>query len=212
MISVKNLTKKFSKLTVLSNLNLEIQKNEAVALWGPNGAGKTTLLRCLLGVIPFEGQAEIMGMDVRVRGKDVRRLIGYVPQEIRLHLDQTAWETISFFSNLRNVPLPRAKQLIEEWGLSDAKKKMAQNLSGGMKQKLTLAIALLSDPPILFLDEPTSHLDTDTREDFDASIDRLKKSGKTLLFCSHRLLEIEKIADRIVALESGVKKSDGPPQ
>ena len=201
MISVNNLTKKFSKLTVLSNLNLEIQKNEAVALWGPNGAGKTTLLRCLLGVIPFEGRAEVMGMNVQERGKDVRRLIGYVPQEIRLHSDQTVWETVSFFSNLRKVPLERAKKCVEEWGLTGAQKKMAQNLSGGMKQKLALVIALLSDPPILFLDEPTSHLDTDTRDEFDASIERLKKSGKTLLFCSHRLSDVKKIAGRIVVLE-----------
>ena len=209
VIRVQNLTKRFKKVTALCDVDLEIRRGEVVTLWGPNGAGKTTLLRCLLGILPFEGRAQVMGWDVKTDGKEVRRRIGYVPQEIRLHLDQTVWETVSFYARLRGVPADRAEKLIAEWGLDPAKKQLAQNLSGGMKQKLSVAIALLSDPPILFLDEPMSNLDADTRNEFEDSLQRLKKAGKTLLFCSHRYSEVRKIADRVVVLESGIKKSDG---
>ena len=98
-----------------------------------------------------------------------------------------------------------------EWGLETAKNQQAHDLSGGMKQKLSLAIALLSDPPVLFLDEPMSNLDVKTRGEFDLSLERLKKSGKTLVFCSHRHSEVRKIADRVVVLEAGAKKLDGKP-
>ena len=211
VIRIEKLTKRFKKIIAVSNVDLEIHRGEVVALWGPNGAGKTTLLRCLLGIIPFEGQAKVMGLDVRSRGKEVRRHVGYVPQEIRLHLDQTVWETTCFYARLRKVPADRVEKLIAEWGLSSAKKQLAQDLSGGMKQKLVLVIALLSDPPVLFLDEPTSHLDAETRDEFESALERLKKSEKTLIFCSHRPSEIQKIADRVVVLEAGIKKMDGKP-
>ena len=211
VIQIEGLTKRFKKVTALSHVNLEILRGEVVALWGPNGAGKTTLLRCLLGIIPFEGQAKVMGLDVKSEGKEVRRHIGYVPQEIRLHLDQTVWETVNFYARLRKVSVERVGRLIDEWGLSQAKKQLAQNLSGGMKQKLVLVIALLSDPSILFLDEPTSNLDVEAREVFNTALERLKKAGKTLIFCSHQTSEVQKIADRVVVLEAGVQKSDGHP-
>src|SRR3989338_4095085 len=212
MIKIRRLTKRFKKVVALDSVDLEVQPGEVLALWGPNGAGKTTLLRCLLGVIPFEGDIEVMGMDVRRQGKEVRRLIGYVPQEIRWHLDQTVWETVRFYARLRKVALGRAEKLTGDWGLSEAKKKLAQDLSGGMKQKLALVIALLSDPPILFLDEPTSSLDVGTRMEFDTALERLKKDGKTLLFCTHRFSEVRRIADSLVVLESGFKKVDARPR
>lgn len=211
MIKVRNVTKQFQKVTALSRVNLEVRPGEAVALWGPNGAGKTTLLKCLLGIISFGGDIEVMGRDVRRQGKEVRRLIGYVPQEIRWHWDQTVWETVIFYARLRHVSRERVEKLIVDWGLFEAKKKLAQNLSGGMKQKLALVIALLSDPPVLFLDEPTSSLDVGTRTEFDTALERLKKAGKTFLFCTHRFSEVRRIADRLVVLESGLKKVDAKP-
>lgn len=183
-----------------------------MALWGPNGAGKTTLLRCLLGVIAFDGEARVAGFDVKKQGRDSRRRIGYVPQEIRLHQDQTVWETVSFYARLRDVPRERVERLITEWGLGPARHQMAQNLSGGMKQKLALIIALLSDPPILFFDEPTANLDIRARGEFAAILAALKAAGKTLLFCTHRVSEMRRLADRVVVLESGIKKYDGPPR
>ncbi len=210
-ISARDLTKRFKKVTALDGVDVEIRRGEVVALWGPNGAGKTTLLRCLLGILHFEGQAQVMGLDVRKNGKEVRRHIGYVPQEIRLHLDQTVWETVCFYARLRRVSKDTARKLLCEWGLDTAQKQLAQNLSGGMKQKLSLVIALLSDPPILFLDEPMSNLDVATRVEFENSLERLKTAGKMLLFCSHRYAEVRKIADRVILLEAGRKKIDGKP-
>lgn len=212
-VRVQNLTKCFSKgVPVVNRVSLEVQPGEVVALWGPNGAGKTTLLRCLLGVSPFQGRVEIFGIDVLKEGKKARQNVGYVPQEIRHRPDQTVLEAVLFYARLRAVSDARVEHLIREWGLWEAREQLAQNLSGGMKQRLALAVALLSDPPLLFLDEPTSHLDSASRKEFIVLLSRLKASGKTLLFCSHRSSEILKIADRVVVLENGSVASDGRPE
>ena len=152
LIQARGISKRYKKVQALSSVDFEVRRGEAVALWGPNGAGKTTLLRSLLGIIPFEGNALVAGFDVKRRGRDARALIGYVPQEIRLHQDQTVWETLIFYARLRGVGRDRVEKLLNEWELSASRHQMAQNLSGGMKQKLALIIALLSDPPLLFLE------------------------------------------------------------
>ncbi len=205
LLRIKGLTKRFGDVRVLDGMDLEIRQGEVVALWGPNGAGKTTLLRCLLGLLPFQGEARVMDLDVQSQGKEARRYIGYVPQEIRLHADQSVWETVSFFARLRGVSLARARGLLAEWGLQEGgvRDRHVQYLSGGMKQKLALVLALLSDPPVLFLDEPMSNLDLAARREFGRSLERLKAAGKTLLFCSHRHSEVRKIADRVIVLEAG---------
>jgi ABC-type multidrug transport system ATPase subunit len=211
IIRVNDLSKNFKQVTALSRVSFEVRTNEAVALWGSNGAGKTTLLKCLLGILTCEGHIEVMGLDSRHRGNEVRKNVGYIPQEIRLHPDQSVWETACFYAELRSATRSRADTLLRQWGLEDAKKKMVQNLSGGMKQKLALVIALLSEPPILFLDEPTSNLDAQSRTEFSEALERLKSAGKTMIFCSHRLSEVRKIADRVLCLENGVKRSEMKP-
>lgn len=211
LIQGRGISKRYKKVQALSSVDIEVHRGEAVALWGPNGAGKTTLLRSLLGIIPFEGSAQVAGFDVKRNGRDARASIGYVPQEIRLHQDQTVWETLTFYAELRGVPRDRAEKLLNEWELSASRHQMAQNLSGGMKQKLALIIALLSDPPLLFLDEPTSNLDAHTRREFNSVLERLKAAGKTLVFCTHRASEVRKSADRVLVLEAGVAKAEGSP-
>ncbi|MBI2095922.1 MAG: nitrous oxide reductase family maturation protein NosD [Candidatus Omnitrophica bacterium] len=212
LIRARGVSKRYKKVQALSSVDIEVRRGEAVALWGPNGAGKTTLLRCLLGIVRFEGSAEVAGFDVKRRGRDARALIGYVPQEIRLHQDQTVWETVSFYARLRDVSRERVETLLNEWELSASRREMTQNLSGGMKQKLALIIALLSDPPLLFLDEPTSNLDAHTRREFHRGLERLKAAGKTLVFCTHRAVEVQKSADRVIVLEGGVLKAEGRPE
>ncbi len=212
VVQVRGLTKRYGAHKALDSLDLDVARGEALALWGPNGAGKTTLLRCLLGLIPASGgTAQVLGFDARRKGKEARRSVGYVPQEIRLHPDQTVWETLIFYAALRGIPFARAASLLDDWGLRSASDRYVQNLSGGMKQKLALAIALLSDPPILLLDEPTSNLDTHARYDFTEALKRLKTSGKTLIFCSHRFSEVRRLADRVVLLERGAKRAEGRP-
>ena len=208
-INVNGLSKRFGRVEALKEVSFSVPQGETVVLWGSNGAGKTTILRCLLGVLAFDGALQVSGFDVSTQGKQVRSHIGYVPQEIRLHQDQSVWETVSFYARLRRIKTDRAKELLREWDLSSAQKQSVNHLSGGMKQKLALIIALLSDPPILFLDESTSHLDLKTRHEFVSQLSKLQKSGKTILLCSHRLSEVCKLADRVIVLEQGRKLKEG---
>ncbi len=208
---VRNLTKRFGKLAAVDQLDFDVSAGETVALWGPNGAGKTTALRCVLGILSFDGTVTVGGNSARTEGKMVRQQIGYVPQEVRLHSDLTVQETVSFYARLRHVATDRAAVLMEEWNLAEIAEKRVGDLSGGMKQRLALAIALLSDPPILLLDEPTSNLDVHTRHEFWEVLKQLKAAGKTLIFCSHRLDEIFTLADRVIVMDRGKKVAEGPP-
>jgi len=211
-ISVRGLTKRFAKVTAVDDLSFDVRQTEAVALWGPNGAGKTTVLRCLLGLLPCEGTAQVLGQFCGPNGRASRRLLGYVPQEVRLHADQSVRETVRFYARLRRVASIRGDQLIAEWGLKDVERRPVRHLSGGMKQKVALVIALVSDPPVLLLDEPTSNLDARARREFSDLLERLKSAGKTLLFCTHRPSEVWRLADRVIVLERGRLVSAGPPE
>jgi len=211
-IVVVNLTKRFGKAAAVDDLSFAVRSGETVALWGPNGAGKTTVLRCLLGLLPFQGTLSVMGHPCGARGRASREALGYVPQEVRLHADDTVRDTVRFYARLRGVAADRGTRLIDEWGLRDVEHRPVRHLSGGMKQKLALVVALLADPPILLLDEPTSNLDARTRREFTELLMRLKAAGKTLLFCTHRPSEVWKLADRVVVLERGRKVADGTPE
>jgi nitrous oxidase accessory protein len=211
-ISVCALTRRFAKVVAVDNLSFDVQPGETIALWGPNGAGKTTVLRCLLGLLSFQGTAQVLGHPCGPRGRASRRQLGYVPQEVRLHADQTVRETVRFYARLRRVTSDRVDRLLEEWGLGDVDRRTVRNLSGGMKQKLALVIALLADPPVLLLDEPTSNLDARSRREFSVLLERLKASGKTLLFCTHQASEVWRLADRVIVLEAGRAIAQGPPE
>ena len=210
-IVARRVTKRFGTVTAVEQLDLTVASGETVVLWGPNGAGKTTVLRCLLGIVPFEGAITVAGHDVRTDGKAARRQLGYVPQEIRLHGEPTVREAARFYARLRRVPDDRADALLERWQLREAGRRPVRGLSGGMKQKLALVIALLADPPILLLDEPTSNLDVQARRDFSTLLEQLKRDGKTLVCCLHQLGDVWKLADRMVVLAQGRMVSDGPP-
>jgi ABC-type multidrug transport system ATPase subunit len=211
VLRVEQVTKRFGRLAALQDITFEVRAGETVVLWGPNGAGKTTLLRCLLGVVPFEGTVTVLGADVRREGKRARRRVGYVPQEVRLHADQTVEETLRFYAALRGLPPSQATEALARWELAALAQRPVRALSGGMKQKLALAIALLGDPPVLLLDEPTSNLDIAARRELGRLLEQMNGAGKTLLMCSHRIGEIWKIADRVLALEQGRLVADGPP-
>ena len=212
MIEVKNLTKRFGRLTAVDNLSFTVNEGEAVALWGANGAGKTTAVRCLLNLIPYEGQVTLAGMDVAEQGKAARRLVGFVPQELSFHDDMSVAETITFYALLKKVPDGHDfSPLLTRLELDAHIHKPIRDLSGGLKQRLALALALLSDPPILILDEPTANLDIRAREDFLLLLLKLKQAGKTLVFSSHRLEEVTALADRILLLEAGKLVVEAPP-
>lgn len=205
MVRVQDLTKRFGKVTAVDHLTFDVEAGESVALWGANGAGKTTALRCLLGVIPFQGTVELGGYSSTNEGKAARRLMGFVPQEISFHDDMTVRETLVFYARLRKTTTEteHAASLLQRLGLASTIDKEVRDLSGGMKQRLALMIALLSDPPLLILDEPTANLDVRAREGFLALLNELKESGKTLIFSSHRLEEVAALADRVLVMEAG---------
>ena len=211
MIEAKSLTKRFGDVTAVNGISITINQGEAVALWGSNGAGKTTVLRCLLGIIPFDGEVLINGYNIRLQSKQARRLIGFVPQEINFHDNLTVQETIEFYARLKKTSLDSLQEWIERAGLTPHISKTIKELSGGMKQRLALAIALLGNPPILFLDEPTANLDMHSRDDFLELLTELKRAGKTIVYSSHRLEEVFGFADRIIVLDQGQIIADSPP-
>ena len=141
MIVAKNLTKRYGKITALNQVSFTIEPGESVALWGSNGAGKTTTLRCLLGVQGFEGELTVNGIDVRQYGKAARAAIGYVPQEASFY-DMSVYETLRFYARLKKVPASRINDVLEQVQLNIHVQKRVGMLSGGMKQRLALAVAM----------------------------------------------------------------------
>lgn len=203
MIRIDNVTRRFGRATAVEEVSLAIPAGDSVALWGANGAGKTTLIRCVLGLLSFRGTISVDGFDVRRRGKQARMLIGYVPQELGFHDEFGVAEAILFFARLKALPAPSPSEVLATVGLSGHANKRIRELSGGMKQRLALAIAMLGDPPILVLDEVTASLDACGREDFVSLLSRLSGSGRTILFASHRIDEVATLARRVVALDRG---------
>ncbi len=194
--------KTYGKTRVLDAVSFDVRAGEALALWGPNGAGKTTLVKALLGLIPFDGELDVANLSVKRAAKRVRGLIGYVPQEVMFY-DWSVRATLEFYARLKRADTARLDALLEQLGLAAHAKKNVSALSGGLKQRLALALALLSDPPILLLDEPTANLDTQARADYLKLIAALKRRGKTILFASHRLEEVEALADQVLWLDEG---------
>jgi ABC-type multidrug transport system ATPase subunit len=210
VIRIKNVTKRFGRATAVDDVSLELAPGESVALWGSNGAGKTTLIRCVLGLLPFKGAITVGGFDVRREGKRARRLIGYVPQELGFNDDLRVGEALCFFARLKGLERPAVDQVLEHVGLCGQSRKRMSDLSGGMKQRLALAIALLGDPPVLVLDEVTASLDACGREELVSLLSGLSRSGKSMLFASHRVEEVTTLASRVVMLEKGRAIGEAP--
>lgn len=207
MIQVHGVTMRFGRTSAVDDVSLSIDAGDSLALWGSNGAGKTTLIRCVLGLLRFRGRITVGGRDVRRDGKRSRLLVGYVPQELGFYDDLGVAEAIEFFARLKGLHRgdPHAEPLaaLAGVGLVGHERKRIRELSGGMKQRLALAIALLGDPPVLVLDEVTASLDAVGREEFVGLLERLSGSGRTLLFASHRIEEVAALARRVAVLEKG---------
>lgn len=203
MIEVTRLTKRFGRFTAVNDVSLRLEAGHALALWGANGAGKTTIIKCVLGLLRYEGRITVAGRDVRREGKACRQSIGYVPQELALHADFRVVEALHFFAKLKRVPRERLPATLAAVGLADDGRKRVGELSGGMKQRLALGIALLADPPLLVLDELTSNLDREAQAAFLAMLVEQKQRGRTILFASHRTEEVELLADRVLGLQAG---------
>ncbi len=212
MIHFQNLTKDFGRFRAVNNLSLDVAPQQAIALWGANGAGKTTVIKCLLGLLSYQGTITVDGRDAKAQGREVRALLGYVPQELAFYDDMTTLETAHYFAQLKRADPARAAVVLAEVGLAEHGDKPVRALSGGMKQRLALALALLADPPVLVLDEPTSSLDTAARSQFLTLLCQVKAAGKTILFTSHRIEEVEALADEVLVMQAGSVVARCPAQ
>ena len=202
MLKVKNLVKNYGDFTALKKISFELETGEAAALLGPNGAGKSTLIKCLLGLLEYSGDIIFDGLNIRTNSKLSKSLISYVPQEPALYDSKTV-DILTFFAKLRNADRGRIDEVLEQLNLIQHKNKLASELSGGMKQRLSFAIALLADSKMLILDEPTSNLDSDSRNEILMLIKELKGKGYTILFSSHRVDEVLQTADKVISMKEG---------
>ena len=208
MIQIERLSKQYGRRVALSNVTLSLEPGEVTLLLGCNGAGKSTLLRCLLGITDFGGTIRVAGLDPIVDGPDVRALIGYMPQAGGLHQDLTVRETLEFHADVRRVPRSRTPALIADAGLDAHAESRVGDLSGGMRQRLGFAVALLSDPSILVLDEPTASLDAASREWLSSRLRHFANLGRTVIVSTHAGQELLASGDRRIHLEDGKLISD----
>jgi len=214
-IKTVGLTKKFGRLTAVNNLNLEIPEGEIFGLVGPDGAGKTTTMRLLTGILdPTAGEGWVYGKNIQREAEPLKDHIAYMSQKFGLYEDLTVLENINFYADLYGVPRagrePRIEKLLGFSGLTPFKTRLAGKLSGGMKQKLGLACALIHTPKVLFLDEPTNGVDPVSRRDFWNILYDLLKQKVTIFFSTSYLDEAER-CKRVGLIHKGTILQCAPP-
>lgn len=215
-IETQGLSKHFGDLVAVDGIDLAVEPGELFALLGPNGAGKTTTIRMLCCLVrPTSGTAKVMGHDVRTEPLKVKRVINVSPQETAIAEHLNSWENLALIAGLHGLDRAQARQtageLLEMLGLVNRASDKVKKLSGGMKRRLSIAMALISDPDVLFLDEPTLGLDAQSRRAIWTHIEELKGS-KTILHTTHYLEEADALADRIAIIDEGNVIASGSPE
>lgn len=195
-IKATDLTKKFDGFTAVDSINFEVRKGEIFGFLGPNGSGKSTTIRMLCGIIePTSGSAEVLGLDVASQSELIKRRIGYMSQKFSLYDDLTVKENIEFFGGIYGVPRKKLAEredfILDMAGLKGRKKELTSNLSIGWKQRLALGTALIHEPELLFLDEPTAGVDPLSRRNFWDFLYELAETGVTLFVTTHYMDEAE---------------------
>ncbi len=217
LLEAKGLVKRYGGTEVVRGLDLNIATGECLGLLGPNGAGKTTTLKMLLGLIePDAGAIECLGLPVPQAAREARIRIGVVPQTDSLDPDFTVAENLKVYGRYFRLPESllndRIPRLLEFAGLASRAGNKVTTLSGGMKRRLTLARALINDPDLIVLDEPTTGLDPQARHVMWQGLRSLIAQGKTVLLTTHFMDEAERLADRLIVIDHGIKIAEGSPR
>lgn len=216
-IVIQDLVKQFGDITAVDGLNLTIRRGEMFGFLGPNGAGKTTTISMLCGLLkPTSGTARIGGIDIRRQPEKAKQLIGVCPQEAAVYKFLTGRENLEVFGNLygldRQVVKARVEELIGQADFAEAARRKTKGYSGGMKRQLNLLIALVSDPEIVFLDEPTVGMDARARRRTWEYIGSLKEQGKTVILTTHYIEEAQALSDRVGIIDYGELIALGTPE
>jgi len=211
VITVKDLVKVYGELRAVDGISLEVERGEVFAFLGPNGAGKTTTVEIIETIrTPTSGEVDILGMDIKKHRTEILNRIGVLPQEFSSFDRLTVRETVKYFADLFSADCD-VDHLVDLVNLEEEKNKLYMNLSGGLKQRVGIAVALVNDPEVVFLDEPTTGLDPRARRDVWDVIKGLKKQNKTIFLTTHYMEEAEVLADYIAIISKGKIIARGSP-
>ncbi len=216
IVRARDLVKRFNGFTAVDGVSFEVQPGECFGFLGPNGAGKTTTMRMIYGFsIPSSGDLEVFGLPVESHTREIKRRVGIAPQEISLDPDLFVMQNLLIYARYFDIPKAeartRAEALLDFFHLKDKKKEKLDHLSGGMKRRLLVARALINQPEVLVLDEPTTGLDPQSRRDMWARLRDLKGQGVTTILTTHYMEEAEQLCDRIVLIDHGKIVEEGRP-
>jgi ABC-2 type transport system ATP-binding protein len=214
-IVVQNLTKRFGDVVAVDGVSFVVRRGEVFAFLGPNGSGKSTTIRMLCGLLaPTSGGGQVLGFDITREGERIKEHIGYMSQRFALYDDLTVRENLDFYARIYGVPSAfrraRLAELVDLAGLTGRERQLVKQLSGGWKQRLALSCAMVHQPPLLFLDEPTAGVDPVSRRHFWTLIFSLARGGKTIFVTTHYLDEAE-FADRVALMYDGHLRVVAPP-
>lgn len=218
VVVARNLTKIYGKQTAVNGIDFAVKHGETFGLLGPNGAGKSTTMRMIACRTPLtSGELSVEGLDVRTQGRKIRSLIGVVPQENNLDPDLNVWRNLIVYASYYRIPkkeaAARAEELLSFIGMSDRGEARIDHLSGGMKRRLMIARALIHSPGLLVLDEPTTGLDPQVRQEIWQKLEELRRtSGVTILLSTHYMDEAEKLCERLVVIDHGQILATGTPR
>lgn len=217
-VNIQNLDFSYSHPphSCFTGLNLSIRAGERFGLFGPNGAGKTTLMGCMTGLLQYQqGTISLLGQEINTHKNTIKKLIGYVPQDFAFYQELSPRENLDYFGALAGLNTAaikkRSEELLDVLGLTEVKNKAVHQFSGGMKRKVNLAIGVLHQPRLLFLDEPTVGVDIQTRQVIIAYLKTLNESGTTLVYTSHQLSEAQELCTDIALIHEGrIIEHDSP--
>ena len=209
-VRVAGVAKSYGRITAVADVSFALRKGETTALVGHNGAGKTTLIKLMLGLVrPTAGTVSVLGENPAAGQVAARRKLGYLPENVSFNMALTGRETLAFYGRLKRAPHREIADLLERVGLTRAADRRIGSYSKGMRQRLGLAQALLGQPAVLLLDEPTTGLDPALRRSFYDLVAEGRAKGATILLSSHALTELEGQADRVIIVNRGIKIADG---